>query len=202
MDFMKLAVAVTMGVVFVAGPVLAADSKSPEAAVVNVELPDNRHGLFGVTVVLEQGEELLAQYVGGAAVVPARDEGRFNEAGKFMASLSHTLGNLSQFHPRAFKRMGFDWLRTEIGWGGSGFEGKKGEFDWRQIDAFHDRVRQATYETPQCRNVAIGHALDALRRLWAQVRARPDVAAFVRDQVSNTRPAVARRARELTADLP
>ena len=63
-------------------------------------------------------------------------------------------------------------------------------------------VRQATYETPECRNVAIGHALDALRRLWAQVRARPDVAAFVRDHVSNTRPAVARKTRKLTADLP
>lgn len=114
------------------------------AAAVNVDLPDNRHGLYGVTVVLEKDEELLAQYVGGAAVVPARDEGRLNESGKFMASLSHTLGdNLKQFHPRAFKRMGFDWVRTEIGWGGRGFEGKKGEFNWGEIDAFHDQVRQA-----------------------------------------------------------
>jgi len=113
------------------------------AVTLDVELPDNRHGLYGVTVLLEQGDQLCAQYVGAAAIVPRRDEGRFNEAGKFMASLSHTLSHLEQFHPRAFKRLGFDWVRTEIGWGGSGFEGKKSEFDWRQIDAFHDRAREA-----------------------------------------------------------
>ncbi len=63
-------------------------------------------------------------------------------------------------------------------------------------------VEGATYETPECRNVATGHALDALKELWPSVRRRPEVAEFVRRQRSNTRAAVARRAARLTADLP
>ncbi len=63
-------------------------------------------------------------------------------------------------------------------------------------------VEGATYETPECRNVVIGHALDALRELWPAVRQRPDVTTFVRRQRANTRAAVARRAEKLAADLP
>jgi hypothetical protein len=63
-------------------------------------------------------------------------------------------------------------------------------------------VEGATYETPECRNVAIGQALEALRELWRSVRRRPAVAQFVRRQRSNPRAAVARRAARLAADLP
>lgn len=63
-------------------------------------------------------------------------------------------------------------------------------------------VAHATYETPECRNVAIGHALDVLQKLWPQVRERREVAEFVRNQRANTRAAVARRAERLAADVP
>lgn len=62
-------------------------------------------------------------------------------------------------------------------------------------------VERATYETSECRNVAIGHALNALSQLGPSVCRRPDVAAFVRRQRSNTRAAVARCAARMTADL-
>lgn len=62
-------------------------------------------------------------------------------------------------------------------------------------------VERATYETPECRNVACGHALTALEDFGPAVCARPEAAAFIRRQQSNTRPAVARRAERLSADL-
>lgn len=62
-------------------------------------------------------------------------------------------------------------------------------------------VERAEYETPECRNVAIGQALQAIRPLGASVHSRADVAAFIRRQKSNTRTAVAACAEELTADL-
>jgi len=61
-------------------------------------------------------------------------------------------------------------------------------------------VERASYATPECRNVAIGHALKTLRTLGPNVCRRPDVARFVERQTVNTRPGVARRAREMLAD--
>ncbi len=70
----------------------------------------------------------------------------------------------------------------------------------------HDRiirgmlaVEGATYETPECRNVAIGGALTALKELGAEALDRKDVAAFVRRQCDNTRKAVARRAQGMAS---
>jgi hypothetical protein len=60
-------------------------------------------------------------------------------------------------------------------------------------------VERAEYETPECRNVAIGHALEALKGLWGEVRGDEEVRGFVERQVGNTRAAVARRAWELMA---
>lgn len=60
-------------------------------------------------------------------------------------------------------------------------------------------VTRARYDTRECRNVAIGHVLDALQRLWPRVKDRADVVTFVRRQQSNSRPAAARRARGLSA---
>lgn len=62
-------------------------------------------------------------------------------------------------------------------------------------------VERAEYETPECRNVAIGQALQAIRPLGASVRSRADVAAFICRQKFNSRTAVAACAEELTADL-
>lgn len=61
------------------------------------------------------------------------------------------------------------------------------------------KVEHATYETPECRNVAIGHTLDVLAALGPGVCRRPEVAAFVRRQMKNTRAAVARRAERMAA---
>ncbi len=58
-------------------------------------------------------------------------------------------------------------------------------------------VEQASYRTPECRNVAIGRALEALGQLWERVRARPEVLEFVRRQRKNPRAAAARRAMSL-----
>ena len=62
-------------------------------------------------------------------------------------------------------------------------------------------VERATYETPECRNVAIGQVLDALWEIGPSTCRRTDAAAFIRRQRANTRTAVARRAERMTADL-
>ena len=62
-------------------------------------------------------------------------------------------------------------------------------------------VGNETYETPECRNVAIGHALNALAELWPLVGSRPEVVAFVRKQQGNMRAAVARKAKRMGAHL-
>ncbi len=58
-------------------------------------------------------------------------------------------------------------------------------------------VEQATYETAECRNVAIAHVLDALAALWPAVGSDAAVRGFVERQKANTRPAAASRARAL-----
>lgn len=58
-------------------------------------------------------------------------------------------------------------------------------------------VEKETYETPECRNVAIGHVLTALGELWPMVQGRADVVAFVRRQESNTRAAVVKKAKQM-----
>lgn len=62
-------------------------------------------------------------------------------------------------------------------------------------------VESASYETTECRNVAIGHTLDALRGLGPDVCRRPEVAAFVRRQRSNTRASVSRCAERMATEL-
>jgi hypothetical protein len=59
-------------------------------------------------------------------------------------------------------------------------------------------VESATFPTPECRHVAVGHTLDALSEIWPAVRALPPVQAFVRRHQKNPRPAVARRAAKLS----
>lgn len=61
------------------------------------------------------------------------------------------------------------------------------------------QVEQLDFGTPECRNVAIGHALDALARLPAEVLRRRAIAQFVKRQQVNPRPSVARRAERLIA---
>jgi len=56
------------------------------------------------------------------------------------------------------------------------------------------KVRRAHYATPECRNVAIGHAVQALDRFFPLIPNQRPVIAFVRKQVDNPRPATRRKA--------
>jgi hypothetical protein len=62
-------------------------------------------------------------------------------------------------------------------------------------------VERATYKTPECRNVAIGQALDVFWELGSDVCRRPEVAGFIRRQQKNKRPAVAQQAKKITTEL-
>lgn len=56
------------------------------------------------------------------------------------------------------------------------------------------KVRRADYATPECRNVAIGHALRSLDRFFQHVRDKGPVLAFARKQLDNPRQATRRHA--------
>lgn len=61
------------------------------------------------------------------------------------------------------------------------------------------RVESAEYEmhgkaSPECRNVACGHAIDALDELFEAITRKKPVIEFVRRQLGNTRPAVRKKA--------
>lgn len=59
------------------------------------------------------------------------------------------------------------------------------------------KVEKATYETPECRRVAIGQTLTALEEMGGDVIRRPEVVNFIRRQVASPRAAVARLANRL-----
>ncbi len=56
------------------------------------------------------------------------------------------------------------------------------------------QVEKAEYQTAECRNVAIGHAIRSLDQFVQLVRGRAAVLAFVRRQRANRRPAVRKAA--------
>jgi len=56
------------------------------------------------------------------------------------------------------------------------------------------RVRRARYETDECRNVAIGHAIQSLDRFLQHIPRRRAVLDFVRGEMDNSRPATRRKA--------
>jgi hypothetical protein len=58
------------------------------------------------------------------------------------------------------------------------------------------RVERAKYRTAECQRVAIGHAIDALSRFYAQIQRKGPVLKFVERQRRNSRPAVRKRAEE------
>ncbi len=51
--------------------------------------------------------------------------------------------------------------------------------------------------SPECRNIAIGHALNAFKDMGDMVLTRQDVKNFIERQTSNSRPSVAKRAKKL-----
>lgn len=62
-------------------------------------------------------------------------------------------------------------------------------------------VENATYETPECRRVAIGQTLKVLEEMGEEVLRRPDVSAFVHRQRDCPRAAVAKLANQLLRRL-
>jgi hypothetical protein len=56
------------------------------------------------------------------------------------------------------------------------------------------KVETATYATPECRNVAVGHAIRALGRFFGLLKRRAPVLAFIRRQLNNPRQATRRHA--------
>jgi hypothetical protein len=55
-------------------------------------------------------------------------------------------------------------------------------------------VEHASYRTPECRNVAIGHAIRSLDRFFPSIPRRRQVLDFVSRQLDNPRPATRRKA--------
>lgn len=55
-------------------------------------------------------------------------------------------------------------------------------------------VGRARYETDECRNVAIGHAIQPLDRFYESIPRKGAVVGFVRRQLDNPRPATRRKA--------
>ena len=61
------------------------------------------------------------------------------------------------------------------------------------------KVEHAHYErhgapSPECRNVALGHAIDAFDQFFEQIEDRPAVLRFVQGQLNNPRKQVAKKA--------
>jgi hypothetical protein len=62
-------------------------------------------------------------------------------------------------------------------------------------------VEHATYATPECRNVAIGHAIKSLSRLYPMVQDKNAVQDFVSRQTKNPRHAVRKKAEQFLRKL-
>ena len=61
------------------------------------------------------------------------------------------------------------------------------------------RVRHAHYATPECRNVAAGHAIQTLDRFFEHIQKKTPVLAFVESQLNNPRPATRKKAEKFWA---
>jgi len=58
------------------------------------------------------------------------------------------------------------------------------------------KVEKAQYQTAECRNVALGQAMDALDQFFDQIVDKEPILRFVRRQLKNTRSATRERAEE------
>ncbi len=58
------------------------------------------------------------------------------------------------------------------------------------------KVARARYQTAECRNVAIGHAIVALGEIWDLLHHPTPVLRFVRKQLKNRRPATRKKAEQ------
>jgi hypothetical protein len=55
-------------------------------------------------------------------------------------------------------------------------------------------VENASYATPECRNVAIGHAITALNQFFTGIEDKSAVRSFIHQQQKNSRPATSKKA--------
>jgi hypothetical protein len=56
------------------------------------------------------------------------------------------------------------------------------------------KVESAVYKTPECRNVAIGHAIDSFDQFFDRVQTKNRIVQFVQRQLQNSRAPVRKRA--------
>jgi hypothetical protein len=64
------------------------------------------------------------------------------------------------------------------------------------------RVERAAYRTPECRNVAIGHAIRALEQFFAATDDKHSIQLFVSRQTGNPRPATRSKAERFLQRWP
>lgn len=114
--------------------------RASESTKVVLPLPTNSFGAMGIIMLLRRGDELLPIYIANVVVVPRRDVSKFYKDGIFMASVGHAGTRELGLIP-AYKRMGVDWFRTEIGW--NVFEPQKGMWHWDELDRFFDACRKS-----------------------------------------------------------
>jgi hypothetical protein len=63
------------------------------------------------------------------------------------------------------------------------------------------KVDRAAYKTPECRNVAIGHAIASFSQFFEFVPEKRPIVSFVKKQLGNTRPPVRKRAEKFLKKL-
>jgi hypothetical protein len=63
------------------------------------------------------------------------------------------------------------------------------------------KVEHYNYDTPECRNVAIGKVVSALGKFKDKIKDRKDILEFLDRQTNNTRVSVKKRAIELLEKL-
>lgn len=120
--------------------VMRLNLRASEPARMTLPLPTRRYGAVGVLALLHRGDEMLPVYIANAVIIPRRDVSKFYSDGIFMASVGHAGTRELGLIP-AYKRMGIDWFRTEIGW--NSFEPNKGAWRWEELDRFFDACRKS-----------------------------------------------------------
>lgn len=56
------------------------------------------------------------------------------------------------------------------------------------------KVESAEYQTPECRNIALGHAIESFDQFFDQIEDKGPVLRLIRKQLQNTRPATRKKA--------
>ncbi|MCM8767835.1 MAG: beta-galactosidase [Candidatus Omnitrophica bacterium] len=103
------------------------------------DVPKDKYGTISVFLILQEKEKILPLHILNYAIVFERELDKFNYNGLFICSSGHEiLKNLNYL--KGMKKTGIDWVRYEVGW--NGFEPKKGEFKWENIDKFMDACRE------------------------------------------------------------